>query len=299
MRRASIAAFALFIIGLICLAQQPRAQLTMTAVGGGFGGAVAYSGPGNIVSGAIGWWGLRGYTAAFSGNVVNVCDAATGLVCGDATWSAGGLSFPLIGGVACNNVTNICVVGTLYDQSGAGACSGACDAKQTNNSNRPVLTLNCIGSLPCLTGTASTSLLTPALVSTYNQPNWFSAVGKRTGNPGASSAMIGTDVVCYFGATATDIVAYAGSVLTATSTDNTWHSVQCTFNGGSSEVYVDGSGTSGNAGSTAVSSTINIMNDVFGNKLSGTFVEAGFWNLAPNSGQKSSINSNQHTYWGF
>src|SRR3974390_3161095 len=46
-----------------------QAQLTATGVGGGFGPAAGggpYVGPGDIVSGATVWYGLRGYSAAYS-----------------------------------------------------------------------------------------------------------------------------------------------------------------------------------------------------------------------------------------
>lgn len=51
---------------IICLLASPaNAQLTTTHAGGGVPGT-AYTGPGDVVSGAKVWWGLRAYNAAYA-----------------------------------------------------------------------------------------------------------------------------------------------------------------------------------------------------------------------------------------
>jgi hypothetical protein len=58
----------LCVLALLCLALQSYAQVPMTGAGKGSpgGGASAYSGPGDQVASANAWYGLRGYSAAYS-----------------------------------------------------------------------------------------------------------------------------------------------------------------------------------------------------------------------------------------
>jgi hypothetical protein len=110
-------------------------------------GTAAYIGPGNVVSGAIAWWGLRPYTLAYSGNVMDICDVATGATCGTVTAAAGVLTFPLIGGLSCDGGV-ACNISNLYDQSGQTKCNSnasPCDVVQATNSKRPTLSFASTG----------------------------------------------------------------------------------------------------------------------------------------------------------
>jgi len=93
--------FALLFAGWQCHAQVPmsHAGLGAPAVVGG------YTGPGDVVSGAAAWYGVRAYSAATRGNpalnLCNVNDATCSDVSTDA--STGNLSFGgTIGGQSCN-----------------------------------------------------------------------------------------------------------------------------------------------------------------------------------------------------
>ena len=71
---------------------------------GALDGTISYSGPGNVVTSALVWYGLRAYSAATRGNaLINACnvgDAACADVPSDA--SIGALTISAIGGESCN-----------------------------------------------------------------------------------------------------------------------------------------------------------------------------------------------------
>jgi hypothetical protein len=73
------------------------------------------------------------------------------------------------------------------------------------------------------------------------------------------------------------------------------------MNSTSSDQYVDGVSNTGNAGTHALGpGTVYIGQDGFGNFYVGDLTEVGVWlALAPSSGQKSAMDSNQHTFYGF
>ncbi len=261
----------------------------------GVGGAAAYSGPGDIVGAARVWWGLRGYNAAFSGAIANICDTATGAVCADATWSGGTLTLPTIGGLVCG-VGVTCNVKTLYDQTGNGI-----NATQATNANRPALTINCVSTLPCMTFSGSQRLVSGNVVG--NQPLTISTVANLTGSPSGSprAVEIGNIAIALgWGPSANSPFVYAGTVLASSATDGSFHAMQGIVNGGSSTLYIDGSATNGNAGAAADTNIVNI-GDCFPNTcgLTGNITEVGIWGAAFTGGQQSSMNSNQHSYWGF
>src|SRR5216684_5005777 len=91
---------------------------------------VAFVGSGDIVGGWQVWYGLRAFSAAKRGtkaiNVCNVSDVACADFLTDAT--TGALVVTTVGGSDCSVV--VCIIKTLYDQSGALACTGACDNTQ-------------------------------------------------------------------------------------------------------------------------------------------------------------------------
>src|SRR5437879_10288669 len=119
----------------ILLAVQPAVSGSMMLLGvGGSGAAAAYSGPGDVVSGAFAWWGMLCYSNAYSGNVADITDAATGNTTGTRLQCSFGIVSALVSGSACTFVTGnacsslattcatACNVVTLYDQSGNTNC---------------------------------------------------------------------------------------------------------------------------------------------------------------------------------
>lgn len=293
-----------------------QAQATRPGVGTsgvdvrpGIGAATApYVGPGDIVSGAKAWWGLRGYNAAYSGNAVNVCNASDA-TCVDMVISSGVLVITTVGGTDCGVST--CTIKTFYDQSGGNQCTGSipCNMTQATEATRYVLTLNCIGSKPCATVASADTYATVATIITGSvQPYTFSIVGQRTGNLTGLNAVVaggtaGSAVQAGFGAANNLAYVFAGTtVRTATAADSAFHAIQYLYNGASSSINVDNTTTAiatpGTAG-IGNTSTLYLGAGTTGNNFVGQFTEAGYWASAISAGNQTSINANQHSYWGF
>ena len=90
------------------------------------GSPPSYTGPGDVVSGAVAWWGLRAYNGTYAaslGKLANICTPLDA-VCADVNSdTSGNFNLSGTGALLCNNSTSICTVKILYDQSGALSCS--------------------------------------------------------------------------------------------------------------------------------------------------------------------------------
>jgi hypothetical protein len=114
------ALWALLLCGLLCLTQadaffQSRDSNYNVAISGG---APAFTGPGDIVTGWDFWFGLRAFSSATRGNaLVNVCNVPNS-TCADfsSAPTTGNLVFADIGGVPC---TASVVSGTYNSTTGA------------------------------------------------------------------------------------------------------------------------------------------------------------------------------------
>lgn len=261
--------------------------------------AVTYTGPGDIVSGSVVWWGLRAYNAAAVGtNCVKLRESGGNTTQIFSTIAGGGLDLAAIS--TFKGAQNL-FVDTLYDQSGAGL-----HASQATQANQPAFILSGLGSLPVIrfTGVTGCALIT-ASASTHAQPNTFSAVAKRTSgftafgmyySDGADDVFIGFDNSANGLAIFETTHASLASV-----TDNQFHAVQSLGNSTSSTWNVDASesGVTVDGGATSRTGTHQIGNNGFASGLAGDLTELGIWNSALNSTQRTNIGSNQRTYWGF
>lgn len=277
-------------------------------------GAAGYSGPGDIVSGAKAWWGLRGYNAAYTGNAANICTPLDA-VCLDVTINAtGGLNTTTLGTLACNNVTTICTVKTIYDQSGSTNCVGplACDLTQTTIAFRPTYVApgaanGCPSTaLPCMcfNGAASQRFYvngTPQ-INSISQPFTYSALVNKT----AGSVAVGltfTDTpfnaIGYRTTANNQIYTYAGTLATATASDGVYHAIQAVFSNTSSDINIDGSVNTVSTGTDGTGGSIGIGWDTGTGYFTGCITEIGIWPSAFSSGQSTSMSANQHSYWGF
>jgi len=281
------------------------AQMLAPIVGDVHYGSSAYTGPGDIItSNALGWWGLRAYSAATRGtNAVRLCDALDAH-CADAITDAttGNLVIPS-SNPDCTG--SACTIKTWYDQSGALGCTSAtaCDVTQATIALRPTLTVSCIGSLPCATWTATQGMQSALFDANHAQPYTFSAVFKRTGAFTNAGYALGQDsgaIGLGFDTSADTGLIYAGTYPTNfTLSDSTNHAVQALFNDASSSVYVDGSSTSLSPGVNGLTTANSIAMGVsvfYG--LTGITAESGVW-TTDKSANFSALNSNQHSYWGF
>ena len=306
-------AVALFLVGIVCLAQQSSAQLTMTGVGGGFGGAPSYTGPIDINGAAYAFWSTRCGATSYSGNVADIWDSATGSTTETlVTCSPGGtLNFTV------NPLSTTCAAGcvlkTLYDQSGASNCGGACNFTQATLADMPSITQSCQNSKFCITFNGTSQCMNVgSAVAAHAIPITTSFVYKYT-NPTSEAAIVGTATVNIElqadpQAIASEVGALngGGANASAAASDNAIHAVQALLNGTTlTTFYVDGTLTTPGA----ALGTQGIDNSTFGlgvrgacsgaNKIyKGNMLEFGFW-AADKTANNSSMNSNQHSYWSF
>lgn len=294
-------------------------RLPLTKAGSNGAVAPAYNGIGDVVSGAKGYWGLRGYNAAYKGNVANICDALTGLVCADVTWNGTSLVVPTIGGLACDNSVNICVVATLYDQSGALDCSAAaCDLTQSTNSRRPRFVVpgaanGCpTDAMYCMAFVrANTQCMVNATgLAAAAQPYSGIWTGIRTGNTTVPQPVIapvqgaGGSIQSGWAVTANTIRASGSTTITLAANDNAWHGVQVIWSNTVGSLSADGATNTANTGTNTIPGATAVVigsanASTCSNGVDGALTEAGVWLGAFTAQNITDLNSNQHTYWGF
>lgn len=286
-----------------------------------------YTGPGDAVSGASTWYGLRAYSAAKAGTrAINLCDN-TGANCTDISTSAttGQLNNP--GTLGSNNcaTSGTCEVATWYDQSGALSCGGsACDVTQATTTSRPTLLFNCINSRPCLVFNGVLDALASSATFPTITSGTMSTVAIRTaafttqGDILSIAANGGNNIAIDFRAVASAVQMFQGTTgqFISNITDNNYHALQAVFNGVSSVLFCGGSagtacstvGTS-NSISPGVTATgangLICIGIVSGSgvcatsPLSGQITEVGMWNGIVFTGtQQTNMNANQYTFWG-
>jgi hypothetical protein len=263
-------------------------------------GSTAYVGPLDLQSGARVWGGLRAGSLALVGSpVVRLIRSSDSTQQDISTITSGANKGHLNTADAFFNGSTYKVV-TLYDQSGNGL-----DLTQGTDANRPALVLNVLGGThPVIRFAAGGQFLTTAAMASSAQPNFVSAVVNNVSSSGTESYLgdgpSGNNAIG-FNASNTAAV-YDGATFTATATDNVWHAIQTVMAGASSDIYVDGTTNPAPGGGTqAMNTVVHMGEDLYGNSWVGDIVELGYWNglAAPSSGFKSSMNSNQHTFWGF
>jgi hypothetical protein len=277
------------------------------ALDAGGGGGGGYTGPGDVVSGAAMWWGLRCYNTAYTGNVADIWDTATGSTTETLlTCSSGGTINETIHSLATTCATS-CNVKTLYDQSGANSCaSNPCDMVQLTNASRPIFTRSCIGSLPCIAFTSANSqYITQPAPNTYGgqaQPFTYSGVGYETTAVNGSILIFASGGGNNFEFRNTpSIQLNGGSNFSVASSTATWYAIQGLANGASSILYINGASTGGSAGTNAIAASVHPQIGLtgFGEFCDCRINEVGFWGSAFTAPQQSSMNANQRAYWGF
>lgn len=276
--------------------------------------ATAYVGPGDVVSGARGWWGLRAYTSSSIGsNAVRLRRDSDNAEQDFATIAGGGLDLTAIS--AFKGAANLFVV-KLYDQTGNGN-----DATQATAANQPAFTLSAIGSLPGATynNTGSGAWLYCSPVSS-NAPVTLSTVAKPSGS---------TDQRCLFGSVSgalevridnttnaiTMLKSFVASIGTSSGSVSvaTWAAILASYdntnyaffiNGASSGAGVNAVGIADdNSGTDDAKRKIGIVATSFvptaDEAFDGLINETGIWGSILDATQAASLSTNQHAYWGF
>lgn len=256
---------------------------------------VTYQGPGDIVAGAVGWWGLRAYSSAQTTgsqaaiDIVKTSDGSAPMTIN--ILSTGALDVATIAGLGYGvSVTK------WYDQTGNGQ-----DLTQSTLANMPVLTLSAIGALPTLTliGTKSftKTLFTetqPATVTAFTRCIDTTA-GTQTVFTCTSYAMTLDNGQPLGGPIAPQMVGSGGSLSGYPKSINTWYAIAGLYNSTSSDFRFDG--TSVATGDVGTGAPSNQTITVGGTLSNFNVCEIGTWQ-STFSGQFGNMSTNQHTYWG-
>ena len=306
------------LLAIFLLAAPAHADMMDTGVGGPIvAGGGGFTGPGDIVSGALGFWSLRAYNSTYAsghGKLANICTPADA-VCADVNSDSSG-NFNLAGtpSLTCNNGGSICTVKILYDQSGALQCGGsACDLSQATIANRP--TLITTGSASCTTTSnfcaqwgATTVMNSPGTFPATSQPFTIAHVYNnpaRANDAGLfSTSFNNATVLSGFGG-ANKISNYVGSsVPTATASDGAYHSTQSVFNdtgaGTASTIVVDSTATAGSLGATTgfnANSTLIVGQFSGSDQFQGFINQIGLWGAAFTGTQSTNLCHNDRLYW--
>ena len=267
------------------------------------GAPPAYTGPLDVIASPVVWYGLQCAATAYTGNMADIWDAATGSTTETLlTCSSGGVINQTINSLSVTCAVS-CNIKTLYDQSGASSCSGACDLTQVTNASRPLLNQSVLTGKLVANCTGSSTMLSPSLTSQTAQPNTWSAVSERTSGSNYPTILAVTSPLAgIFYDVSADIIAMynGGTVLIASATDGAFHAAQFLMSGGTGTFYVDGSTTGPEGGLTSTNLSANTLAlcSTATQTLTGYIGETGFW-AADETAYFSAINSNQHSRWGF
>lgn len=306
----AIAALAWMLMCSAALAQSGAG--TQSTSGPGFGSNIGggilatYTGPGDIVSGATVWVGLRAYSAAKAAALANAVQLtrASDSTTLNVTVLANGALNTSAAQAFCAATT--CGVTTWYDQSGNGN-----NMVQVASLAPQIVFTGCSsGSDPCVTFNG-TSQYTSATVPAGGQPQTYSIVYETAAV--ANSVMVseyytGNQPNLTRPATANVVDMYAGAHVTAAATDAAWHAVQAVYNGASSILNVDGTGATvnpgaGQAGQGCVELGTNLggagqCNTASGVYFQGSMAEFGKWPSGFSTANNTAVCHNQYQYWG-
>jgi len=194
-----------------------------------------------------------------------------------------------------------CYVATWFDQSGNGN-----NMSQSIAGLQPTLVFNSQNGHPTIAG--SSSLLGSASMVSVEQPYTFSAVAARTGLFTSYSSIMGghpapgqTSILFSNSANAAGI--YAGAaVVGGAAADNAFHSLIGVANTTSS-IDIDGTTTSGNAGTVAnVPTTAQLIlfdyQNTSSEPLTGNIAEAYMWTTNLSTAQQAQLRASEKAYWG-
>ena len=295
------------ILGLICAQAQSASIITRdgySAYAYGFmkkNTVTSYTGPGDIVSGATAWYGLRGYNAAYStgSNPAAIIRRASDNTTATINILSTGAFDTATATTFCASTT--CYFTTMYDQTGNGNT-----LTQGTNANQRQLVFNCIGSLPCIYfDTNGSGGFLGTIASSLSQPYTMSAVSGPTAGTGGETDIItlGTSVnglsagIQYY--TSNTFALYAGGRVTAAYTfANVPYAFQAVFNGSSSILNISGTEFTGLNPSTSATGTYIEWGVRTVQQAARHDMEIGIWSGAFSGTQRTNLCHNQYAYWG-
>lgn len=313
---------AISILALIFSVTVSNAQLTATGVGGGFGsGAPAgYQGPCDVIScttNTDAYYAVEMcVTNAYSGNVADVVDSATGnttgtrLQCSSGTVSAlvSGSACTFVTGNACSSLATTCASGCTFNKiyNQLGNSNFADLAEPTTVSSRLTVTQSTLNSRACLTGNGSRSAQPSGASGAPSMPQPFTAasVARRTANFTSTQSIINDGNTYNMGfRNSTNLVGSLSGTITAAATDNVFNSImELSVSGaGNSFMVVNGSpGTSGTVTGAFTGFQLLVASFAGSSVLTGDICEILIINRALNATDYGNLNTNQRAAnrWG-
>lgn len=294
---------AIVLAAFLAIAVSAHAQLTMTGVGGAFGGgAAAYQGPGDVASGAAAWWGFRAYNVAYAtgSNPAAIIDRLSDHTTQTINILNTGYFDAASAATFCAATT--CVVNQLYDQTGNGN-----HLVWLGEGTAPAVTSSALNTFSCATFTASSNdeLLTSGNF-TRGQPLTAVYSAKRSnGSPSAYNTVLGdgtTNVQMGFNNASGTIFMYSGNAIpTTTATEGAMHAVQNIMHDATqSKFVVDGTVSNVTLGNTSGWAASPIRAGVGTGSFGGVVCEAGIWPIDMSSPTNftTTLNTNMHAAYG-
>lgn len=280
---------------------------------GGFTGACEVSGVTCVAYYAV----QACATNAYSGNVADIVDAATGNTTGTRLQCSAGVVSEVISGSACTFVTGnacsslattcatSCTHNLIYNQMGTGTMPNL--EAPTLLANRARINISSLNSKACWTSSSATVPAAASLTTfTLAQPFSIASVSMRNAGPTTTGRIFsdggGTNNIGYRNSANT--VGFGAGAVVATASDNAFHSLTGVFNGASSVMAVDGAGgTAGTSAQAFSASAPIILNDSqvgAGSAMQGFLCEALVANSALNSTQYGALSTNARlaSRWG-
>lgn len=275
--------------------------------------ASSYTGPGDVVSGALVFGSCaRAYNAAYANGTNPLCDlvdsaAPTTVICTLRVLTTGFVDLTgtyCTGGVTpatkCAAATGaVCNVSQVYDQTG-----NSRHFTQTTAANQPVLAFSALNSLPAMVCNGSTTIIaTPNI--TQSQP--FSAASvwvRATGTSAGSAIGAGSGGIITLGASAGANTASIGGasvvIIPGSTADGSYHYLVGAWNSTSSAYNIDGTdATSQNFGTGAFSgNTFRICSNgaAF---INGRVTEGALWPSDTTPTQRGDLNTNARSSSGY
>jgi hypothetical protein len=255
--------------------------------------SATYTGPGDIVSGAYAWWGLRAYSAATIGDdCIELRRDSDNALQTFVTLSDGSLDVASIS--TFKGAANL-FVRTLHDQTGNGR-----HHIQATNGDQPEFFLAGLGSLPVIGSPGGDNFMATSGTHTIAQPFTVSAVAFFDTIAG---------LYCFYGSGSGNTKAGrrgnaaiidAGTEGTAPAHSAGWHAVQDIFDNASSDIVFDGVSNTVTSGAISPSaSTLYFMVNAPSESVwLERIVEQGIWASAFAAGKKTEMDTNQQAYWG-
>lgn len=255
--------------------------------------AAAFQGAGDVVSGAVAWWGLRAYNAAYATGSNPALDLTDNV---GTTTTINILSTGFLDTATAAPLVATRRVSKLYDQTGNGRHqiqATFATMPELDVSGTPFMKWdNARGVFMVTSGTVTQAQPFSQSIVVQRWQNFTTQMDITIGNATANGRIL-------FANSANNMFLFSGGSTTNFAvSDSAYHAVQALFSGASSAAMVDGTNNAGlNAGTGGYSSD--------GLQLGNTNVdmllrEAGVW-FSDISASFTALNTNQHgsNGWNF